>query len=103
MEDLLAAGAEVVAYDPEAMDNARRVLGDRVTFAPSAHEALEGADALVVVTEWNEFRFPDFERISKALKEPVVFDGRNVYDPRTMADLGFDYHSVGRPGRSSAD
>jgi UDPglucose 6-dehydrogenase len=55
-----------------------------------------------VVTEWNEFRFPDFERISKALKEPVVFDGRNVYDPRTMADMGFDYHSVGRPGRSSA-
>jgi UDPglucose 6-dehydrogenase len=102
IEDLLAAGAEVVAYDPEAMDNARRVLGDRVTFAPSAHDALEGADALVVVTEWNEFRFPDFERISKALKEPVVFDGRNVYDPRTMADMGFDYHSVGRPGRSSA-
>ena len=103
IEDLLTAGAEVVAYDPEAMNNARRVLGNRVTFADSAHEALEGADALVVVTEWNEFRFPDFERISKALKEPVVFDGRNVYDPRTMADLGFDYHSVGRPGRSSAE
>ena len=102
IEDLLAAGAEVVAYDPEAMDNARRVLGDRVTFADSAHEALEGADALVVVTEWNEFRFPDFERISKALKEPVVFDGRNVYDPRAMADMGFDYHSIGRPGRNTA-
>jgi UDPglucose 6-dehydrogenase len=102
IEDLLAAGAEVVAYDPEAMDNARSVLGDRVTFASSAHDALEGADALVVVTEWNEFRFPDFDRISKALKEPVVFDGRNVYDPRTMADMGFDYHSIGRPGRSSA-
>jgi UDPglucose 6-dehydrogenase len=102
IEDLLAAGAEVVAYDPEAMDNARSVLGDRVTFASSAHDALEGADALVVVTEWNEFRFPDFDRISKALKEPVVFDGRNVYDPRSMADMGFDYHSIGRPGRSSA-
>ncbi|HET9333258.1 MAG TPA: UDP-glucose/GDP-mannose dehydrogenase family protein [Gemmatimonadota bacterium] len=102
IEDLLEAGAEVVAYDPEAMDNARRVLGDRVTFADSAHDALEGADALVVVTEWNEFRFPDFERISKALKEPVVFDGRNVYDPRAMADMGFDYHSIGRPGRSTA-
>ena len=102
IEDLLEAGADVVAYDPEAMDNARRVLGDRVTFADSAHEALEGADALVVVTEWNEFRFPDFERISKALKEPVVFDGRNVYDPRAMADMGFDYYSIGRPGRSSA-
>ena len=102
IEDLLSAGAEVAVFDPEAMDNARRVLGDRVVFSDSAHEALEEADALVVVTEWNEFRFPDFDRIKNALKEPIVFDGRNVYDPRTMSDLGFIYFSVGRPSRGSA-
>ncbi|MGH7566330.1 MAG: UDP-glucose dehydrogenase family protein [Gemmatimonadota bacterium] len=101
IEDLLFAGAEVAVFDPEAMDNARRVLGDRVTFSDSAHEALEGADALVVVTEWNEFRFPDFDRIKKSLKEPVVFDGRNVYDPRAMSDLGFVYVSIGRPSWSA--
>jgi len=97
IQDLLAAGAEVVAFDPEAMDNARRVLGDRVTFAESSQDAIEGADALVVVTEWNEFRFPDFERIKRALRQPIVFDGRNVYDPRTMSEMGFVYHSIGRP------
>jgi UDPglucose 6-dehydrogenase len=98
--DLLSAGAEVAVFDPEAMDNARRVLVDRVVYSESAHEALEGADALVVVTEWNEFRFPDFERIRKALRTPIVFDGRNVYDPKTMSDMGFTYFSVGRPERS---
>jgi UDPglucose 6-dehydrogenase len=102
IDDLLSAGAEVAVFDPEAMDNARRVLGDRVTYSSSAHEALEGADALVLVTEWNEFRFPDFDRIKKALKEQVVFDGRNVYDPRTMSDLGFAYFSIGRPGEGAA-
>lgn len=102
IEDLLSAGAEVAVFDPEAMDNARRVLGDRVTYAGSALDAIEGADALVLVTEWNEFRFPDFDRIKKALKEPVIFDGRNVYDPRTMGELGFTYHSVGRPGWSAS-
>jgi UDPglucose 6-dehydrogenase len=98
IEDLLAAGAEVAVFDPEAMDNARIVLGDRVVYAGSAHEALEGADALVVITEWNEFRFPDFERMRRALKSPVVFDGRNLYDPRAMAELGYEYFSIGRPG-----
>lgn len=97
VDDLLGAGAEVAVFDPEAMDNARRALGDRVVYAGSAHEALAGADALVVVTEWNEFRFPDFERIRNELKSPVVFDGRNLYDPRTMSELGFEYFSIGRP------
>ena len=99
VEELLRAGAEVAVFDPEALDNARRVLGDRVVYAGSAHEALNGADALVVVTEWNEFRFPDFERIRDELKSPVVFDGRNLYDPRTMSELGFEYFSIGRPSR----
>jgi UDPglucose 6-dehydrogenase len=70
-----------------------------VVYADNAHEALNGADALVVVTEWNEFRFPDFERMRNELRSPVVFDGRNLYDPRTMSELGFEYFSIGRPGR----
>jgi UDPglucose 6-dehydrogenase len=102
IEDLLSAGAEVAVFDPEAMVNARRALGDRVIYAESAHDAIEGADALIIVTEWNEFRFPDFERIKNALKEPVIFDGRNVYDPRTLSDLGFTYHSIGRPSWSAS-
>jgi UDPglucose 6-dehydrogenase len=102
IEDLRSAGAEVAVFDPEAMENARRVLGDGVTYARSAYDAIEGADALVLVTEWNEFRFPDFDRIKKALKEPVIFDGRNLYDPRTMGELGFAYHSVGRPSWSAS-
>jgi UDPglucose 6-dehydrogenase len=102
IEDLLSAGAEVAVFDPEAMDNARRALGDRVSYAESAYEAIEGADALLIVTEWNEFRFPDFDRIKKALKDPVVFDGRNVYDPRTMWEHGFTYHSIGRPSWSAS-
>ncbi len=99
VEDLLSAGAEIAVFDPEAMDNARRVLGGRVVYAANAHEALRGADALVVITEWNEFRFPDFERVRSELKSPVVFDGRNLYDPRTMTELGFEYFSIGRPSR----
>jgi UDPglucose 6-dehydrogenase len=102
IEDLLSAGAEVAVFDPEAMEKARRALGDRVSYAESAYEAVEGADALLIVTEWNEFRFPDFDRIKKALKDPVIFDGRNVYDPRTMWELGFTYHSIGRPSWSAS-
>jgi UDPglucose 6-dehydrogenase len=102
IEDLLSAGAEVAVFDPEAMANARSALGDHVIYAESAYDAIEGADALIIVTEWNEFRFPDFDRIKKALKEPVIFDGRNVYDPRTLSDLGFTYHSIGRPSWSAS-
>ncbi|MDX1623765.1 MAG: UDP-glucose/GDP-mannose dehydrogenase family protein [Gemmatimonadota bacterium] len=97
IEELLAAGATVVAFDPEAMENAYRVLEDRIEYAEGAYEALEGADALVVCTEWNAFRVPDFERIGELLAEPVVFDGRNVYDPVKMEEMGFDYFSIGRP------
>jgi UDPglucose 6-dehydrogenase len=97
IEALLSAGARVSAFDPEAVDNARRVLEDRIDYAANAYQALDGADALVVVTEWNEFRFPDFDRVRSLLKNPVVFDGRNVYDPRRMAAMGFTYYSIGRP------
>ena len=96
IEALLAAGARVSAHDPVAMDEARRRLGDRVQFASSSYEALTDADALVVVTDWNEYRHPDFERIKQALRRPVVIDGRNLYPLERMMLLGFTYHSIGR-------
>ena len=96
IEALLGAGATVVAHDPAAMHEAERRLGTRITFAPSGYEAVQGADALVVVTDWNEYRFPDFARIRAALATPVVVDGRNLYDPEKMRALGFTYRSIGR-------
>jgi UDPglucose 6-dehydrogenase len=96
VERLLESGARVSVYDPEAMEGARARFGDRVEYAESAYGALSGADALLLVTEWNEFRKPDFALMRKLMKSPVVFDGRNVYDPRKMRELGFLYHSVGR-------
>jgi UDPglucose 6-dehydrogenase len=97
--ELLARGAEVVAYDPVAMNEARRVFGDRpgLTYAEAPMDAVEGADALVIVTEWKEFRSPDFERLRTALKHPVVFDGRNLFMPPLVAAAGVEYHAVGRP------
>ena len=96
VEQLLGAGATVVAHDPAAMHEAARRLGTRIAFAPTNYEALAGADALVVVTDWNEYRFPDFARIKAALKRPVIVDGRNLYDPAKMQTLGFTYRSLGR-------
>ena len=95
---LMDAGALVRAYDPEATENARAALGGdtRVQFAPSMYEALDGADALVLVTEWPMFRKPNFERMKRLLKSPVVFDGRNQYELSDMRDLGFTYYCVGR-------
>jgi len=97
VEQLLEAGARVRAHDPAAMDTARRELGDRVTYASTAYEALEGAAALVIVTEWLEYRNPDFGRIKQALSRPLIVDGRNLYDPQRLARLGFVYESIGRP------
>jgi len=94
---LLNAGAAVRVYDPEAMDETRKTFGDRITYVKKSYETLEGADALVLVTEWNEFRRPDFERMRALLKKPVIIDGRNVYDPARMKALGFEYRSIGRP------
>ncbi len=90
------AGGTVVVHDPAAMHEAKRRLGDTIAYAESSYAALDGADALVVVTDWNEYRFPDFERIRTALKSPVLIDGRNLYDPAKMAKLGFTYRSIGR-------
>jgi UDPglucose 6-dehydrogenase len=93
---LLEHGARVRAFDPVAMENAGRILGDSVEYAPGNYECVEGADALIIVTEWNEFRHPDFEKIKELMVEPVVFDGRNLYDPAKMIQKGFTYYSVGR-------
>ncbi len=96
IEALLRAGAEVHAHDPEALTEAQRLFGNRVHYHRVNYDALKGADALLVITEWNEFRRPDFERMRQLMKHPVVFDGRNIYDPHEMRALGFTYYSVGR-------
>jgi len=96
IEDLLAAGATVCAHDPAAMKEARHRLGDTVQFAETNYDALTGADALVVVTDWNEYRHPDFGRVKETLRRPLVIDGRNLYDPEKMRELGIRYYSIGR-------
>ncbi|SFR36369.1 UDPglucose 6-dehydrogenase [Robiginitalea myxolifaciens] len=96
IDELLKAGAEVTAFDPEAMENVQRKLGDSITFAPGMYGALEDADALVICTEWGVFRNPNFTMIKELLKEPVIFDGRNLYDLSEMKELGFHYESIGR-------
>ncbi|HVW06399.1 MAG TPA: UDP-glucose/GDP-mannose dehydrogenase family protein [Vicinamibacterales bacterium] len=97
IEGLLARGAKVQAFDPEATHVAKRIFKSRITYARNSYDALKGADALLVVTEWNEFREPDFGRMKKLLKAPVIFDGRNIYDPAQIRALGFTYSSIGRP------
>lgn len=94
---LLAAGAEVAAFDPEAIETTRTVFGDTITYINDVYEVLDAADALVVCTEWNIFRRPDWDRVHALLNTPLILDGRNLYDPNTMAEVGFDYYSVGRP------
>jgi UDPglucose 6-dehydrogenase len=93
---LLDRGAEVAVHDPEALAQARRVFTDRVTYHRVNYEALAGADALLIVTEWNEFRRPDLDRMKRLLKRPIVFDGRNIYDPEVMREHGFTYVPIGR-------
>ncbi|HUN74966.1 MAG TPA: UDP-glucose/GDP-mannose dehydrogenase family protein [Steroidobacteraceae bacterium] len=102
---LVKIGVRVRAYDPVAMDEARRIYGERVTeltLCRSAYEAVEGADALLIATEWQEFRSPDFDRLKELLKDPLIFDGRNLYDPAVLARFGFTYYGVGR-GKSVAN
>ncbi len=96
IEALLAAGATVSAFDPEAMGNVKQLLGDSIHFADSQYNALPGADALIVATEWNEFRTPNFSEMAGLLKNKVIFDGRNLFDLQQIAQLGFHYESVGR-------
>jgi UDPglucose 6-dehydrogenase len=96
-EEALARGAEVVAFDPEAMDQTREHLGDRIGYADDALTAIDGADALVIPTDWNAFRSPDFDEVRERMRGRVIIDGRNLYDPKEMAELGFVYHCIGRP------
>jgi UDPglucose 6-dehydrogenase len=96
IEELRGAGASVVAHDPVAMPEAKKKLGDAVAFAESGYDALTGADALAIVTDWNEYRHPDFARMKAALKRPLIVDGRNLYDPARMRENGFTYLSIGR-------
>ncbi len=97
IEELLKRGASISAFDPEAIENVRKLYDGKITFTASQYDALVDADALIIVTEWNEFRNPDFEKIKRTLKEPLIFDGRNVYDVEKMKQLGFKYFSIGRP------
>jgi UDPglucose 6-dehydrogenase len=96
IEQLLKGGARIQAYDPEAGAEAKKIFGDRIRYAGRNYEALKGADGLLIITEWNEFRRPNFRRIKELLKNPVIFDGRNIYDPAEMKKLGFTYYSIGR-------
>ncbi len=102
IQTLLDAGAQVAAFDPEAIETTRAVLGDTVTYADDAYQALRGADALVICTEWNEFRRPNFEKMKTLLSQPVIFDGRNVFDVDRMYEAGFTYFSIGRPAATTA-
>src|SRR5215217_7267567 len=97
IDALLAEGATVAAFDPEAMNNAKNIMGDRISYCETPYDCLENADALIIATEWNEFRTPDFDKILSMLKEPVIFDGRNVFDVAAMEKKGFHYESIGRP------
>ena len=93
---LHGAGAQIRAYDPVAMDNARPLVPDGVAFSGSAYDAADGADAVLLLTEWNEFKFLNLERLRRLLRRPVIFDGRNLYEPERMRRLGFEYYSIGR-------
>ncbi len=99
IEGLLAAGARVQTHDPRATDSARGIFGDRVMYAADPYSAAHGADALIVMTEWLVYRNPDFERVRKLVRRPLLIDGRNLYDPERMASLGFEYHGIGRARR----
>jgi UDPglucose 6-dehydrogenase len=96
LERLLAVGAQITVYDPEAMENVRAIHGDRLTYADGPMEALDGVDCLAIVTEWGDFRRPDFDEMIRRMRSPTVFDGRNLYLPAEMRARGFEYHSIGR-------
>jgi len=96
IESLLSEGATISAYDPAAMEEAKRIFGTRIQFASNNYACTDGADALLLITEWQAFRHPNFERMKKVMSQPVIFDGRNIYDPAQLRQLGFTYYSVGR-------
>ncbi|MCA9245289.1 MAG: UDP-glucose 6-dehydrogenase, partial [Phycisphaerales bacterium] len=97
IEGILKAGGEVFVHDPRAIEAGREIFGDRIQYCEDAYEAIEGADALVTCTEWMEYRSPDFDRMRAQMRQPVIFDGRNIWDADIAARYGFEYYSVGRP------
>src|SRR5947209_4294014 len=99
IEELLADGADIAVHDPVAMDASKKQLEGRVRFAANPYDAVEGAEALFLVTEWNEFRQPDFQRVKELMAKPVVFDGRNIWNPQRLRDMGFAYYGVGRAAK----
>ena len=96
IEALTAMGASITAYDPEAMPNVKAQIGDKIKYAENQYQALTGAEALIIATEWSEFRTPDFERMDKEIKHKIIFDGRNLFDVYKMRELGYHYESIGR-------
>ncbi len=103
IDRLLEAGVKLRVHDPRALSNVKVLYGEKLVISDEAYAAVEGADALVVVTEWNEFRSPDFKRLAELLKQPIIFDGRNLYDPATMRRYGFEHYPIGRPATKSQD
>jgi UDPglucose 6-dehydrogenase len=97
IDRLLDEGAAVAGYDPEAIDTTKETFGDRIEYGADKYDVLDGADALIICTEWHEFRRPDLGTVRELLDTPIVFDGRNLYDPARMAEMGFEYTSIGRP------
>ncbi|MCX7985262.1 MAG: UDP-glucose 6-dehydrogenase, partial [Bacteroidetes bacterium] len=96
IHSLLNAGAKVKAHDPIAMNRARSIFGTSIEYSENAYDTLKNADALMIVTEWNEFRKPDFQKMKSLMRKPVIFDGRNVYDPKIVNDFGLEYFGIGR-------
>jgi UDPglucose 6-dehydrogenase len=96
IENLLSAGAHITAYDPAGMEEAKKIFGSSITLASNNYSCLEAADALLLITEWQAFRNPNFERIKSMMRQPIIFDGRNIYDPAQVREMGFTYYSVGR-------
>lgn len=101
IDKLVEAGAEVIAFDPEAVDNVKAEIGDKINYAANMYEAIDGADALLIVTEWSMFRSPDFDRIESLLNQKVIFDGRNLFEPSKMKEKGYHYECIGRASKSS--
>jgi UDPglucose 6-dehydrogenase len=100
IDALTKAGATVTAYDPEAMANVKSQIGNKIKYADNQYQALAGAEALIIATEWSEFRTPDFELMAKSLKQKKMFDGRNLFDKKKMKESGYDYESIGRPNHN---
>jgi len=102
VNSIIACNIFICACDPVAKDNAKKIFGDKISWKENQYDCLDNADALIICTEWHEFRSPDFDQMKKLMKHPVIFDGRNLYDPDVVREKGFDYISVGRDGRHCA-